>query len=264
MRFQTLISTMNLKNDREVDSLLKNMNAKNALIINQCPNFEYVPSLSKKYNIISCKDIGLSKSRNKAIDLSNGEICLIADDDMQYVNNYEQVILESYKKNPDADLIAFYVENLKPSNFIKEGKISFFDSLKFSSVQLSFKRKSIIDNNIVFDESFGTGSKKYISGEENIFLADCLKKKLKIYYVSEKIGKLTDFDSSWFKGFNESYFLTIGACYRRITKYFCFPLSVYLLIKRYPDYKSNISFLRALNIVKKGIGEQRQYETKKQ
>ena len=46
------------------------------------------------------------------------------------------------------------------------------------SCQITFKRKSIVDNNIFLNEMFGIGS-KFISGEENIFLKEALKKKLK-------------------------------------------------------------------------------------
>ena len=74
-----------------------------------------------------------------------------------------------------------------------------------------------MDNNIRFDEAFGAGS-KFEMGEENIFLADIFRKHLKIYYVPEKIGTLkVNHPSSWFKGYNEKYFIDRGASFYRMS-----------------------------------------------
>lgn len=66
-----------------------------AVVINQCSieqennfifngkNIKWVDSLEK----------GLSKSRNMALKYASGDICLIADDDLEYVDLYEKKLL---------------------------------------------------------------------------------------------------------------------------------------------------------------------------
>ncbi len=53
------------------------------------------------------------------------------------------------KKYKDAGIIAFYVDNVDKKNLKKkkrkEGKINLITSMKIQSVQITFKRKSIID-----------------------------------------------------------------------------------------------------------------------
>ena len=175
MKIQVLIATMNLKDKK---NLLKKLNVNTeAIVINQVssPDGEMINYNDRKNQIYSYKEKGLSKSRNKALEKSDADICVIADDDMTYVDNYEKIIKDAYKKYSDADIIVFYVESapnsLRKKGKLKEGRLSYLLSLKVQSVQMTFKRKSIIENNIKFDENFGAGSNYYM-GEENIFIYD--------------------------------------------------------------------------------------------
>ena len=61
-----------------------------------------------------------------AVENAVGNIILIADDDVKYVKDYEKIILESYRENPEADMIAFFVEsknNNRKVRKLKSGKI---------------------------------------------------------------------------------------------------------------------------------------------
>ncbi len=217
MKIEVLIATMNLKEHNE---LIENLKVKNSLVINQTNEILLDDITEGSNRLFSYKEKGLSKSRNKAIEKSSSDICVIADDDLQYENNYEEIIVEGYKKYPDADIIAFYVDNvdLKRKKAVgKEEKIDLIKSMKIRSVQITFKRKSIIDNKIEFNERFGAGAELYM-GEENIFLAQCIKKGLKIYYIPNKIATIQDNESTWFKGHNEYNFNVKGAVYFEISK----------------------------------------------
>lgn len=91
--FEILISTQNIKNNSEIDQLIKDMNIKSKnIVINQCQkntNVDYK-------NVINMNEKGLSKSRNKAINESTAEIILFADDDVRYHDDYEQLIEKSF------------------------------------------------------------------------------------------------------------------------------------------------------------------------
>lgn len=251
MTIEVLISTMNIENNIEYKKLINKMKIKsNSITINQCPNMQKLidDNLSGPNKLMSFKDKGLSKSRNLAIKNASSDICVLADDDVDYYENYEKIINDAYKKYPDADIIAFYVNSLnkdRPITAQKEGRIHFLKSLKISSIQITFKRNSIKEANISFDEHFGAGSGIFMSGEENIFLTDCLKKNLKIYYVNKTIANVSNEDSTWFKGFTEEYFETIGACYYRMSKFLHHILYAQYAIRKYKYYKNNVSLINA-------------------
>lgn len=235
MTIDVLIATMNQK---EHTQLLKDMNIKdNYVIINQIIKKEIQKPTDiekEREKFYSFYDKGLSKSRNMAIGKSDADICIIADDDMYYTEDYEKTISDAYEKYKDADIIAFVVEheNTKDEkNVMKEGRIHFVKSMKISSVQITFKRKSIINKNIKFNENFGAGAKYYL-GEENIFLAKCLQKGLKIYYVPKKIATLRISNSTWFKGHTEENYNIAGAVYYEMSKYLYPALIIQFVLRK--------------------------------
>lgn len=253
MKCEILISTMNLKNNNNLISKM-NING-NSLTINQVTmdNIELKNDNKSKNRLISVKDKGLSKSRNLAILNSNADICVIADDDLVYCNNYEKIITEAYTKIKDADIIAFRVNNCKVNNKYKNNKISFLESFKICSVQVTFKRNSIFNNKILFDERFGAGSKHFILGEENIFLTDCIKKGLKIYFVDETIATLSNGKSTWFLGYNRQYFMSKGACFYRINKLLSPLLIIQFAVRKNKIYKNEMDLFKSIKYMFDGI-----------
>ena len=94
-------------------------------------------------------------------------------------------------------------------------------------------------------------------GEENIFLADCFRKKLKIQYCKEKILKRKEGQSSWFKGFNDRKFIfDRGAIYYAISKFFYYPYIIRFALKNRKKIKP-FSILDGLNIMRAGKKEYR-------
>jgi len=248
MDVQVLLSTMNATN---YHSLIKSAKIKKFVIINQITRKIKTPNeIRDGINVcLSVRERGLSRSRNKAILESQGDICMLADDDMFYVEKYETIVSKSYLKYKNADLIAFYVDNedkkLKKPN-LKEGPIGFLKSMKLSSVQITFKKKSIIDRNIMFDTRFGAGTDN-LMGEENIFLYECLKKGLKIYYVPIKIATLKkDTQSSWFNGYDRNYFYAKGRVFDCMTTIFAPILIIQFAIRKYKLFKEKMNLFAAI------------------
>lgn len=213
---QVLIATMRC----EDFNLHKKMNVtRNALVINQTgiinDDDDKVLVLDQNTKYISTNQIGLSKSRNKALHNATADICVISDDDMIYKDNFEEIVIDAYEKNLDADIIVFKVTRIngrekKFSNSFK--RINFFSSLKISSVEITFKRNSILDKGIKFNELLGAGANYYM-GEENNFLISCLKNGLKIYYVPIEIATVDMSESTWFKEYDREYFFARGGSY---------------------------------------------------
>lgn len=258
MSIEVLVSTMNVHTKEQFDNQIKKMNISGkSLTINQCPNFsgDLISVKNGKHRLLTYIEKGLSKSRNKAITNSQCDICVIADDDLIYYDNYESIIKKAYDKYKDADIIAFYVNSLnkdRQTTNQKEGKISFLRSMKISSFQITFKRESILNDSILFDEFFGAGSGLFTCGEENIFLYDCLKKGKKIYYVPISIADVYHNESTWFNGFDEKLFVTKGACFYRMSNLFSTILNLQFIVRKYNKYKKNLSVLSAWKFMKKG------------
>lgn len=253
MKFEVLISTMNQSNY----DLLNNMKiSSDCVVINQCDKVSFETFNHNGYQVkwINSNQKGLSKSRNLAIKNSTADICILADDDMEYISNYKENILKQFKLNPYADLIAFQVEGIEEmfkNYYPKPRQLNFITSMKVSSVEIAFKRKSLIDNNIKFNELFGSGS-KYYAGEENIFLYDCLRSNLKLHYVPLKVSNLHLGESTWFEGFNDEYFITKGAVFTAMSKLFSIPLILQFALRKRKLYVDNITMFKAAKEMFKG------------
>lgn len=269
MKTEVLVSTMNIKNQEDFEEKINKMNIKGkSLTINQITkkDIETTTILKQKNRILSYYEKGLSKSRNRAIENSNEEIILISDDDMIYSSEYEKTIIKAYEKYKDADIIAFVVENEnrdRAKKILNKTKIRYLMSMKLQSVQLTMKSKSIADNKMKFDEDFGAGS-MFFMGEENIFLFDCLRKKMKIYYVPEKIAILKDGKSSWFDGYNERYFRSRGASFYRMSKVLFLPLILQFAIRKRKLYNKEMGMIKTLLEMYKGKNEYIKYKRTKE
>lgn len=251
MDLQVLISTMDLKNANEHNNLINKMNLTKSktLTINQCPSDNiFFDVMTGFHKVKTYNEKGLSKSRNKAIENSNSEICLIADDDIYYEEDFEKKIIKAYKENPKADIIVFFVDNkdrIGGKKRLKEGKIGYLHSMKIQSVQMSFKRASISEKRIKFCEDFGAGSENYM-GEENIFIFDCLRSGMNITSVPLKIGTIMDTTSSWFNKIDEKYLETRGAVFVRMSKCYYHVFIIQFAVRKRGLYKENFNCIQAI------------------
>lgn len=256
MDLQVLISTMN-QQDHE---LINKMNIdSNTVVINQ-NNKRSIDDFcikSSKITWINSETKGLSKSRNMAVENATSDICVLADDDLEYIKGYKDIILEQFKLYPDADIITFQVEGIErkfKEYYNKPRKLNYLTSMKTSSVEIAFRLDSIKKSVIQFNELFGSGA-KYISGEENLFLMDCLKSGLKLQYVPIKIANLHMGESSWFKGYNKKYFETKGAVFAAISKTLSIPLIIQFALRKHKLFCQEMTRRQSIKIMFKGRRE---------
>lgn len=254
MKLEVLVSTM-YKNDHEI---LKKMNIKtDVVVINQSQdnNIKCFERDGKLVRFISLKEVGVGLSRNTALMRAKGDICLFADEDCIYKNNYEKMVLEVFSRFPDADVIFFNIESLNPNRPIyqvkKTKRIYWYNSLKYGAARIAIKRKSIIRERIFFSLMFGGGT-KYGAGEDSLFITDCLKAGLKIYASKECIGIVEQKESSWFQGYDNKYFFDRGALFVAISRRYYIFLILQFLLRHRDLFKNKNSFLKLLNIMIKG------------
>ncbi|MGI6701987.1 MAG: glycosyltransferase family 2 protein [Christensenellales bacterium] len=257
MKVEVLVATMHQKDH----SLIEIMNIQtDAIIINQCDKEEYkeFEHNGRIIKFISNKERGLSRSRNLAIRHATDDICVIADDDIVYENGYESEIIKAYEEIPEADIIVFDVSKLnstQSSMLFGEHpfRMRMRKALRVNSIRITFKRQSIINKGIEFNNVFGAGS-IHNHGEENIFIKTCIKKGLKIFYYPYKIATITHRESTWFKGYDEKYFYDIGAIYYELFNAFYLPFAIRLLLRKKGQLKG-ISLPAGINAIIKGKKE---------
>ncbi len=221
MKIQVLVATMN-----QLDhSLLEKMNIQSDVIVgNQCEFNSIEQFKYKDYSAVylNFAERGVGLNRNNALMRATADICLFGDDDMIYINNYVDIIRKAFENQPDADIIAFNLIEKKPSRYIikKQKRIHFYNFLTYGTARIAVKLSKVRENGISFNLCFGGGT-IHCHGEDNIFIADCLKKGLKMYAVPISIAELTEErESTWNRGYNEAYLFDQGALYKTISKKF--------------------------------------------
>ena len=222
MKVIVLISCMHQKDA----SIIERTNVQtDVVVVNQCDedsvsDFDFTNKQGSTCHakVINTTERGLSRSRNMAISNAWGDVCLLCEDDDWLEDDYEEKIAVSYVKYSEKDAILFIVNrNDIPGGKkypAEEGKVGFKQILQSSSVQVTFMRQNIARANIQFDVLLGSGSGNG-GGEDNKFLLDIRKAKLKIYYLPVCIGTVQAGESRWFKGFTKQYMIDRGWTSRR-------------------------------------------------
>lgn len=228
MKVETLVVTMH----QEDCTLVEKMNLRSAVVVaNQGETTAYE---EKNLNGCNCKMIststrGVGVNRNLALTYASGDIIVIADDDMKYYNDYPSLVAKAFEENPQADLLIF---NIKGCPHIhKKKKVRWYNFMRYGAVRIAMRLTAQRMSNVWFSTMFGGGA-KYSAGEDSLFLAECLKHKLKIYAVPVEIGALlNDRGSTWFNGHNEKYFYDKGVLYATMSKKFAYLLGLQFLLR---------------------------------
>lgn len=131
----------------------------------------------------------LSKNRNHILKQLQNGIYVVCDDDIKLEKDFEKIIRSAYAKHNTA-CVTFQTHTgacLRKSYSTKPYKHTIFSILKVSSIEITFDIAKIKAKNVKFDESFGLGTDQ-ASGEENIFLKDCLDWWLLAQYIPKVIN----------------------------------------------------------------------------
>ena len=131
---------------------------------------------------------GLSINRNIALSKASAPIVLISDDDADYTESQLETVINAFRSHPAADLIAFRYASASSTKEYPDGSFSLSCPPKgyfTSSIELAF-RNDVIKGKVWFNENFGIGA-LFPSGEENLFIRECLDKGLSGIYIPEYI-----------------------------------------------------------------------------
>lgn len=252
---QLLITTVKLG---EPSQLLNKIKVKTDFIIGNQTTFnsdDIIKTNNAEGLIINRKEKGVGINRNQLIFHSSSDICIFSDDDMEFVDNYPELVNKAFAENCDADVLIFNIEdnNSARRQNKKTKKINIFNYLNYGAARLAFRRNSIILHGITFNTMFGGGC-KFSCGEDSLFIRECLRKGLKVLAIPVTIARLLDDrESSWFNGYSEKFCFDQGVFLALAHPLLC-RLYAFLLCLKHPEYYKEFStFWKALRMYNNGI-----------
>ena len=171
-----------------VDDYLKmdDLHSVNFLVISQGEVTESIRRISDRLTIVSTQDLGLSKSRNKAVTMAATKWLWFQDDDIA-LNIKGVARLLGCLRNRSSDLAFIKVNSLedvaKPyKNYSFFSRHSYLNAIKLSSIQIVVDVEFVKSHLIRFDPRFGLGSSLPCC-EENLFLWQCFSLTNDVQYL---------------------------------------------------------------------------------
>ena len=227
MKLEILMSCMN----QQDDTLVRCSHITgHAVVINQCGQVDYraYPTETGVARMWSTDQRGLTKSRNMAIAAL-----------------------------PQADVVIFRMVNYPCGLGDRVRRLKFPQTMHVASWQIAFRRERLLKSGVCFDELLGAGTGNGAE-EELKFMLDCQRAGLKIYYAPVEIASVAQTESTWFTGFDETFFYNRGATTRYILGVpMAAAYGLYYVAKKREMYLPYISTGGALRALLRGIVENR-------
>lgn len=228
-RVEVIVATMHQKDF----SLFEEMNIQTDVIFcNQCDEnkFEETVINGCRIRMISTTTRGVGINRNLGMQLSDAEICLLADDDVVYVEGYEKIICDVFDKY-QAPVVFFNVDGC-----YNKAKKNHFTNRSVATYRMAYKNKEIKKIGICFSDAFGGGT-MYSCGEDSLFSRTLGKFKIKRLMAADQIGVNTHKESTWFKGYTEKYVFDKGAYCKAANPKIWNILKYYYIFQEYKKIK---------------------------
>lgn len=251
MRVQTLVVTI-----QQTDhSLPGAMNIQtDAVVGNQCGKdaVEEFDHNGHRILFLSSSQRGVGTNRNEVLLRAEGDICVLADDDMTFFDGYADTVQKWFEKLPQADILAFNLAGGR-KRFCNTAvrRVHRFNYGKYGAARLALRTRAVRFSGVMFHTMFGGGC-EYSCGEDSLFLRDCLKKGLKVYGVPEAIASIEDGNSTWFSAYNEKFFFDKGVLYYALNKRWCRLIALYNCLRHRKRYKE-FGWRNAYSQMLKGI-----------
>lgn len=193
---------------------------------------------------------GLSNNRNNAISHCKADLVLIADDDLEYKQDFAVQIKKVFEDNPHLDLALFKINFQNRKIYPAQSCIitlSLPENYYAASVEMAFKRDKFKD--LKFNTQLGLGAPLMHCGEEEIFLLNALKSNLVCRFFPVIIASHQEFTT----GDKVSPGILRGHGYV-IRKYYpvTFPLRIPLKAYRIKKYKK-FPFFKSLKYLCQGM-----------
>lgn len=159
------------------------------LVINQTDQTRKLVATSENIRVINTLERGLSNSRNLAIQHAQGEICLLADDDVRYIKNLEEVVVNAFAKAPLASLMTFQAQDEHGQLYREYPDIKTHTKntvFTVNGVVIALRLKTIKSHQLSYSPLFGLGA-PFETADEYVFLRDVLAAGLVIGFEPKTI-----------------------------------------------------------------------------
>ena len=254
MKLQVLTAAVN----QDVRSLAESMNlSTDAIIVNQCDHcsYEEFEYRDRQIRCFFMTERGVGLNRNTALLHADSDIVLFSDEDIRFYDGYEKQVLSAFEKNADADLITFNfrVDERRATYYNREERpVRWYNYGRYPTYSVAVRLETLRKANVSFSLLFGGGA-KYSNGEDSLFLHDCLKKGMHLYTSTEEIGEEIYRESTWFKGYNEKFFVDRGVLYPYLYGKMAKLFALRFLLAHRGEMCREIPFREAYRLMKKGI-----------
>lgn len=263
MKIISLVSAV----DQDIEKMLAGMHLEtDAVVVNQCtskPEEGTSEGYEKKEDsgsvFITMHQKGVGLSRNTCIENApDCDVLLFTDEDIIYDKGYSSAIADEYGSHPEADAILFNVRVCEARRtYWNEdyARVRFHNYGRYPAYSISIKKGVLMKSGVRFPLDFGGGT-KYINGEDSVFLHDLLKAGVKIYRSPVCLGEETERESTWFKGYNERFFVSRGALYVRLYGIWAYLRGVLFLVRHRYMYEE-CGYPQAIKWMRRGMKEVR-------
>lgn len=254
MRLQVLVATMG-----QTDlSMAEQMNLRcDAVIANQAGRDEVTEQDTPhgRIRMVTTATRGVGRNRNEAIRAADGDVLLMADDDVVYREDMPEQVLKAFADNPRADVMIFGMDMVRDGRVFEtrtepHRRLHVWNSMKFGTYRVAVRRQPLMEKGITFHESFGGGC-PFSAGEDSLFLKACFDNGLRVYAHPYVLGTCCKDTSSWFVGYNDKYFYDKGVLVRHL-----FPRTAYLMALYFGGYfrrETQVGLWRRLRLVYAGV-----------
>lgn len=192
MKISVLVPTLGTRENeikRLIETLEKQTYKNFEVIFVTQGNHEKIASMIKKHNNLTIKQIkttvkGLSRARNKGLQIVSGEIVILSDDDCWYPSNAFELIIDTFNTEKNAKIVLTQIFDPEKKILYKNynSNACYINSrlklMSKSSIEIAFKKDLLSYRK--FDELFGLGS-EFVCGEEIDFLLNNYEKKTIFY-----------------------------------------------------------------------------------
>lgn len=258
MKLQLLVaavkkSPMELIEEMQIDS--------DAILVSQGMPFGY-EELEHQGHLIryfSMQERGVGLNRNTSLLRADGDICLFADEDIVYEKGYGDLVVSAFEEHPEADMLVFNVQAAAGRETYHNdtfGRVRWYNCGRYPTYSFAAKTEKIHQKNITFSLLFGGGA-KYCNGEDSLFIAECIRKGLKVYKIPVLIGRENGRESTWFKGYDRKFFFDRGVLYSHLYGRLAELMGFRFVFTKRAEMCKEIPWKNAYKIVCEGIQEGR-------
>lgn len=257
MKLEILCVTMHQKDF----SLIQQMNIQSDVVFaNQADRtcLEELKFDGHYARMITTDTRGVGINRNLTLMYAKGDICLFADDDVVYDDNYQETVINFFRKHPNVGVAVFNLQSMNPSRpeyIIKHNhRVRMHNCLRYGAFRIAVRRECLVHNNIWFSRLFGGGA-VYRAGEDNLFITDCIKKGICCMACRESIGTVKQEVSTWFVGYDQKYYSDRGALFAAMYGKMAY---IMLFLFEIRGKKESLRLIERLSCGYRGIHQYRQ------